>query len=88
MIGNGLNNFFLLFFTSASIKSTNCFNSLNSLSAIEQSIWPITSYGKNLDYVLESAQLLNVSNDCVDSLRSIIYGLENHELWAYKSKFD
>lgn len=59
-----------------------------SLKSLEESIWPISSEVSQLKTLLDSEQGLNVSNECLTSLQSLLHGLERHELWAFQSEYN
>lgn len=75
----------LLFLSFHSIVSS--FNG-QSLKFFEESIWPITSQVSQLKTRLDSAQRLNVSNECLASLQSLLHGIERHKLWAFQSEYN
>lgn len=57
------------------------------MTALEDVLWPAASHVKvYLGHTLQP-NVSDVSSECIESLRKVVVGLENHEKWAFKSKF-
>ena len=67
--------------TATSIKSDHGLT-VESIKNFERFIWPMSDLHQLTDLLIRS----NVSAACDSALHRVITGIENHEMWAFKSK--